>query len=59
MEDEDNSRNLTILMKATPGDIIINLQHMIDQCSCQEGWFTLTENWTWRDWGIYLKTQGR
>ena len=59
LEVEDNAIKFQHHIRVMPVDIIPYLGHMADHCPSERGWYYLTQNWTWRDWGCYIKVQGR
>lgn len=59
LADFDNAREFEYIFGATPRDIVPFLGHLDHHCPSAIGWTALTENWTWQDWGIYLREDGR
>ena len=57
--DFDNARSFKIMFGASPAEIVPFLGHLAHHCPSKDGWEALTENWSWQDWGGYLRQDGR
>ena len=56
---ETNASYFQSILGATPNEIVPHLGHLEHHCPSGLGWNILTENQTWRDWGSYLRQDGR